>query len=80
MKEHGFIAFPAGVSFHKPGATALDLDLAAGTLLDMFHVCAALSDNLSAKVETRDWLQIDRDALFGPFTLDTVSPRFGHFC
>lgn len=80
MKEHGLIAFPAGVSLHKPRATALDLDLAAGSLLNMFHICASLSDDLSAKVEPRDWLEINRDALFGPFTLDTVSPRLGGFC
>ena len=73
MQEHRFIAFPASARLDEARAPALDLNAAPRLLLNMLHVGTALADNLSTQVEPRDWLEIDRDPLIGPFTLYTVS-------
>ena len=69
MQEHRLLAFPTGVGLHEPGTTAFDLDLAPGLLLDMLDVCATLSDDLGAKVESGKRFEVHRDTLLGPFTL-----------
>jgi hypothetical protein len=69
MKEHRFVAFTTSARFDKSRATALDLNTATSLLLDVLHISTTLSDDLSAQVETGDWLKIDWDALIRPFAL-----------
>lgn len=51
---------------HESTTAALNLHTTSRLLLDIFHVLSSLTDNLSAQVETRDWLKIDGNALFWP--------------
>lgn len=75
MEVHGFITFSTGTLFHKSGIAAFDLDAAACFLLDMFYVGTSVAYDLCPQVEAGDWLEIDRDALFGPFALQCLSFR-----
>jgi hypothetical protein len=69
MEIHILIALTTGAMLHKSGTTALDLDTASGLLLDVLHISATMTNNLSTKVEAREWFEIDWNLLFGPFTL-----------
>ena len=54
--------------FHEARVAALDLDTAAGFLLDMLDVSSAVTDDLSSEVKAGNGLQINRNTLFWPFT------------
>jgi hypothetical protein len=69
MQIHILIALSASALFHESRATALDLDTASSLLLDVLDVRTTMANNLRTKVEARNGLEIDRDLLFGPFTL-----------
>lgn len=73
MQEHGFVTFPASARFDESRTAALDLNTAASLLLDVLHVGAALADNLSTQVESRNRLEVDRNPLIRPFALYKVS-------
>lgn len=66
MQVHLLIALHLGIMFFEAAASALDLNSAAGFLLDVLDVRSASSDNLGAQVESRNGLEIDGNALFGP--------------
>jgi hypothetical protein len=72
MEIHLLITLHLGVVLFETTSSALDLDPAARLLLDVFHVRSTCSDNLGAQVETRNGLEIDRDALFGPLAATQV--------
>jgi len=55
--------------FPEAGTTALDLNTAAGLLLNMFDILAAVAYNRCAQVETGDRLQTNGYPLFGPLAL-----------
>jgi hypothetical protein len=55
--------------FSKAGASSLDLDFAPGLLLNMFHVCSTLANDLGSQVETLDWLKVNWNSFLGPFPL-----------
>lgn len=69
MQIHGLVTFFAGADFRETRTTTLNLDLAAGLLLDMFHVSTALTDNLCSQVESRNRFKVNWNALLGPFAL-----------
>lgn len=69
MQVHRFVTFPARAVLNEARSTALDLNLAVSSLLDMLHVRTALADDLSTKIESWNWLKVNRDSFFGPFAL-----------
>lgn len=69
VQIHRLIAFSAGIVLNEARTAALDLNLAAGSLLDMLHISTALSDYLGTKVESRNRFEVNRNTLFGPFAL-----------
>lgn len=77
MEVHVLFAFTARGGFDVSGPAALDLNTASSFRLDMLDVCATVSNNLSAQVETGDRLERDCYLLLGPFALYMVS-RFFH--
>ena len=72
MQEHGLITFLPSARFDESRATALYLNTAAGLLLNMLDIRTALANNLSTQVESRNGLQVNWDALVGPFALYKV--------
>ena len=78
MKEEGLFALFRSV-FSVARTAALDLDAAAGLLLDVFDILPTVAHNRSPEVEARDWLQVNKDLLFGPFTLLNVSVKCSRF-
>ena len=72
MQIHLLIALHLGVVFLETASSSLDLNPAARLLLDVFYVGPTSSDNLSAQVESRNGLEVDRDALFGPLAASKV--------
>ena len=73
MEIHRFIALSVRAVLHKARVAAFDLDTAASLLLDMLDVSATMTYHLCPKVEARDWLKVNGNALFGPFALQFVS-------
>lgn len=59
MKIHRLVAFGAGTVFHESRTTALDLHTTPSLLLDVLHVDATVANDLSAEVETWNWLEIN---------------------
>lgn len=69
MQVHRLVAFSACRRFNKARASALNLHTAACFLLDMLYVRAAMADNLCAKIESGDWVEVDGNLLIWPFFL-----------
>lgn len=69
MQEHGLVTFLPSARFDESRATALYLNTAAGLLLDMFDIRTTLAHNLGTQIESRNGLQVNWDALVGPFPL-----------
>lgn len=69
MQEHRIVAFALRAVFDETGATALDLDTAAGLLLDVLHIRTTLTNDLGAQIKPGNRLKIDWDALVRPFAL-----------
>jgi hypothetical protein len=66
--------------FLESTAATLDLDSATRLLLDVLDVRSASSNDLRAQVETRNGLEIDRDALLRPLaTAQVVALDLGLF-
>jgi hypothetical protein len=72
MQIHLLIALHLGVVLLETTSSTLDLSSAARLLLNVLHVRSTSSDDLSAQVESRNGLEIDRDALFGPLAASEV--------
>ena len=72
MKEHGLIALVVSGCFEVARAAAFDLDTTSSFLLDVLHIGTAVADYLSSQVKTMDGLEVDRDLLFGPFSLQKI--------
>ena len=72
MQVHLLIALHLSVVLLESTATSLDLDSATRLLLDVLDVRSTSSNNLGAQVETRDRLEIDRDALLRPLATSQV--------
>jgi hypothetical protein len=80
MQVHLLIALHLSIMFLESTATTLDLDSATRLLLDMLHVRSTSSNDLSAQVETRNGLEIDRDALLRPLaTAQVIALDLGLF-
>lgn len=76
VKIHRLVTLLAGQRFHETGSTALDLNLAAGFLLNVLDVVTSTANNLCSQVEAADRLQTNRELLFRPFALEChVSPE-----
>ena len=76
MEIHRFIALSVCAMLHEARVAAFDLDTAASFLLDMLDISTTMTYHLCPKVEARDWLKINGNALFRPFSLQAVSsPR-----
>ena len=73
MEIHRFIALSVCAVLHKTRVAAFDLHTAASFLLDMLDVSTTVTYHLCPKVEARDWLKINGNALFRPFALQVVS-------
>lgn len=73
VEIHRFIALSVCAVLHKARVAAFDLDTAASLLLNMLDVSATMTYHLCPKVEARDWLKVNGNALFGPFALQLVS-------
>jgi hypothetical protein len=69
VEIHGLVALLAGLGLHETRATALDLYLAAGLLLDILDVVATAADDLCSQVKAADWFKTYGDFLFWPFAL-----------
>jgi hypothetical protein len=67
MQIHVLITLTVRCMLHKPRTTAFDLYTASSLLLNVLDIIATMANNLSTKIETWDWLKIDRNPLFGPF-------------
>jgi len=76
VQIHRLITLHASIVLDEAGATALDLNPATGLVLNVLHELTSLANNLRSKVETRDWLEVNRETLFGPFALLHVSHGF----
>jgi hypothetical protein len=76
VEVHWLLALLAGLRLHKTGTATLDLDFAAGFLLDVLDVVATTTNYLCTQVEAADGLKTYRELLFGPFTLSVVSEEF----
>lgn len=72
MQVHLLIALHLSVVLFESTATSLDLDSATRLLLDVLDVRSTSSNDLGAQVETRDRLEIDRDALLRPLATSQV--------
>ena len=72
VQVHLLIAFHLSVVFLESTATSLDLDTATRLLLNVLDVRSTSSNDLGAQVETRDRLEIDRDALLRPLATSQV--------
>jgi hypothetical protein len=70
MKIHVLIALTTCTMLDESRTATLDLDTASGFLLNMLHISSSMTDDLSSKVESRHWLKIDWDFLFGPLALN----------
>ena len=66
MEVHLLIALHLGIMFLEAASPALDLDSAARLLLNVLDVRSLRSDNLGTQVESRNGLEVDGNALFGP--------------
>lgn len=73
MEIHVIVAFPVSRGLKISRTTALDLDTAASLLLNVLHVRATMSNNLSSEVETSNLFEIDRYLCLGPFALLNIS-------
>ena len=73
MEEHVLVTLTVGRLLEEPRATALDLNTAAGLVLDVLDVGAAMANHLGTKIEARNWLEVDGDLRLRPFTLPSVS-------
>ena len=73
MEIHRFIALLVCAMLYKARIAAFDLDTAASFLLDMLDVSTTVTYHLGPEVETRNWLEINGNALFWPFALQAVS-------
>ena len=69
MEIHVLITLTASTMLHEARSTALDLDTASSLLLNMLHICSAMTYNLSPKVKAGDWFKINRNLLLWPFAL-----------
>jgi hypothetical protein len=76
VEVHWLLALLAGLRLHKARTATLDLDFAAGFLLDVLDVVASTANYLCTQVEAADGLKTYRELLFGPFTLSDVSEEF----
>jgi hypothetical protein len=69
VKIHGLITFLARLWLHETRSTALDLDLAAGLLLDVLDVVATTTYDLRTKIEATDRFETNGELLLGPLPL-----------
>lgn len=69
VKVHILVTLTVRCCFQISRATALDLHAASSLLLDVLYVRSAMTNDLSAKIETRGWFQINGDLFHTPFTL-----------
>lgn len=73
MKEHVLITLPSCGNLQISRTTAFDLDTAPCLLLDVFHIGTTVTDDLCAKVESGQRLELDGNLLLGPFALSRLS-------
>ena len=73
MQEQVLVSLTVSRLLEETRAAALDLDTAAGLVLDVLDVGAAMANHLGTKVEARNRLEVDGDLRLGPFTLPNVS-------
>jgi hypothetical protein len=76
VKVHRLVALLSAVWLHETRTATFNLDLAACLLLDELDVIATATDNLCAQVKAANRLKTDRDLLFGPLALGTISNIF----
>lgn len=73
MQVHGLIALFTSASLHESRTHSLNLNAASSLLLDVLDIGAAVANNLSAEIETWDWLKIDRNFFLRPLALLNLS-------
>jgi hypothetical protein len=69
VQIHILVTLTTSAMLHESRATALDLNTASCLLLDVLNISAAMTNNLSTKIEAWKRFEVDWDLLFGPFTL-----------
>jgi hypothetical protein len=69
MQIHRFVALLASAMLHETRTTTFNLHSASRLLLDVFNMSTSLANNLSAKVEPRNRVEVDGNFLFWPFAL-----------
>lgn len=67
MQIHRLVTFAVSTVLHEARVSTFDLNTAARFLLDMLYVGTSMADDLSAKIEARNWFEIDGYTLFRPF-------------
>ena len=72
MQIHLLITLHLGIVLLETASSALDLNSATRLLLNVLHIGSTSSDDLGAQVESRNGLEVDRDALFGPLATSQV--------
>jgi hypothetical protein len=73
MEIHRLIALLAALWLHETRTAALDLDLAAGLLLDVLDIVATATDDLCSQVKAANGLKTYGDFFLGPLALLFVS-------
>lgn len=76
MKIHRLVTLTISARLNEARAPAFDLHSAARLLLNVLHIGTTLTDDLGSQVKTGDWLEINSNALIGPFALGNISQRF----
>ena len=78
MQEHVVLALATGFVLHEPAPATFDLHPASRLRLNVLDITSPLTNHLRAKIKAINGLQIDGNALFGPFaapkrvTLDRI--------
>lgn len=72
MEIHVVVALTVRRGLEVSGATALDLDAAAGLVLNVLHVRATRADDLGSDVESWHRFKVDGDLLIRPLALQEL--------
>lgn len=72
VKIHWLVALSVGTVLREARVAALDLNPASSLLLDVFDISTSMTNYLRSQIESRDRLEVNWDALFGPFALRNV--------
>jgi len=73
VQIHVLVTLATRAMLHESRATSLDLHAATRFLLDMLDIRTSVANNLSSKIETWNWFEVNWDLLLWPFALQYLS-------